>query len=152
MRISEYLPWIIASFLSLLFVTAVTPNKWSERTKNTFRVIVAVCFFFLIGAYWLATGEKFDETAYRLVLCKIHSFERCSNAGASQSGPDGESLERWRKSEQQLKDAADAIARLEAAQRAQERRPPEIVSPTHRADVPKKKDVCMQFNGRMICE
>jgi flagellar biosynthesis GTPase FlhF len=35
-------------------------------------------FFFLIGAYWLATGEKFDETAYRFVLCRLYSFERCS--------------------------------------------------------------------------
>jgi hypothetical protein len=31
-------------------------------------------FFLLIGAYWLTTGEKFDETAYRLILCQIYNF------------------------------------------------------------------------------
>jgi len=87
MRFSDYLMWLIATFASLLFVGAVTPKHWSAPTRDVFRVLVAVSFFFLIGAYWLTTGEKFDETAYRLVLCRLHAFERCSAApsvGSSQ--------------------------------------------------------------------
>jgi hypothetical protein len=79
MRLGEFLPWIIATIATLLFVTAVVPQHWSARTKHTFRITVAAGFFFSIGAYWLTTGEKFDETVYRFVLCRVHSFERCSS-------------------------------------------------------------------------
>ena len=82
MRLGEYLPWVIATIVSLLFVTPVVPKHWPKHTKALFRIAVAAGFFFLIGAYWLATGEKFDETAYRVVLCRIYPFERCSSISA----------------------------------------------------------------------
>ncbi|MFH1346501.1 MAG: hypothetical protein ABIL01_35710 [Pseudomonadota bacterium] len=80
MRLSEYLPWLAATFVSLIFVSAILPAKWPEKAKVAFRLFVALLFFFGIGFYWLATGEKFDETVYRIVLCRFHSFERCSSA------------------------------------------------------------------------
>lgn len=78
MRLGEYLPWIIATATTLLFVTAVLPEGWSERRKKAFKIAIGVTFFLLVGVYWLVTGEKFDETAYRLVLCRIYEFERCA--------------------------------------------------------------------------
>src|SRR2546423_13731074 len=102
MRVSEYLPWLIATFASLLFVSVLTPTYWREPTKHIFRVLVALCFFFLIGVYWLMTGEKFDETTYRLVLCRFHAFERCASppsVAPMQPGLDQEALEQLRKSE-----------------------------------------------------
>jgi len=84
MRLGEYLLWGIATITTLLFVTAVVPKRWSDRTKVVFRIAVAAAFFFLIGIYWLATGEKFDETAYRIVLCRIYYFERCSSVSRTE--------------------------------------------------------------------
>jgi|GEM_PF-5262542 len=77
MRLGEYLPWIIATAATLLFVTVVLPDRWSTRRKNAFKFVIAGIFFLFIGAYWLTTGEKLDETAYRFVLCKIYNFEKC---------------------------------------------------------------------------
>lgn len=84
MRFSEYFPWLAATFASLIFVSAILPAKWPEKTKIVFRLFVALLFFFMIGIYWLTTGEKFDETVYRIVFCKFHSFERCKEVGAIQ--------------------------------------------------------------------
>ena len=81
MRISEYLPWVLVTFASLIFVSPIFSKEWSERTIAIFRISVAIVFFFLIGAYWLLTGEKFDETAYKLILCRVYSFERCASSG-----------------------------------------------------------------------
>src|SRR5262249_38484960 len=122
------------------------------------RVVMAVGFFFLIGAYWLITGEKFDETAYRLVLCPMYAFERCSSPSVSSSQPETDrgSLEILRRNEarreQQLKDAADAIARLEAAQREQAKRSAPTSSPELPASATQKKRLCMNFNGQTVCE
>jgi len=77
MRFSEYLLWFLVTFASLFFVSAVLPRSWPEQLRTIFRIVVAVAFFFLVGAYWLTTGEKLDESAYRLVLCQMYNFERC---------------------------------------------------------------------------
>ena len=79
MRISEYFLWLLVTFGSLFIVSAVLPEKWSAKAKTVFRITVTVSFFFLVGVYWLATGERPDETAYRFVLCKIYQFERCNH-------------------------------------------------------------------------
>lgn len=78
MHISEFLPWLLATFSTLIFVSALMPAHWSAKVKASFRLFVAILSFVAIGGYWLTTGEKFDETAYRLVLCKIHNFNRCN--------------------------------------------------------------------------
>lgn len=126
MRVSEYLPWIVATFVSLIFVSAVLPTGWPEKTKRAFRLFVALLFFFVIGLYWLATGEKFDETVYRIVLCNFHSFERCSSAAIKPGGEYQRSteIEELRlanaERERQFKEATAAIQRLEQAQRTQQ--------------------------------
>jgi hypothetical protein len=74
---SEYLVWTGLTFAALFFVSVVLPEKWPHKVKAIFRVVISIGFFFVIGAYWLTTGEKFDETAFRWVLCRIHQFERC---------------------------------------------------------------------------
>jgi hypothetical protein len=81
MRFSDYAVWFLGTFLTLFFVTARLPQNLPEKIRAVFSLIVAVIFFFLIGVYWLATGEKFDETAYRVILCPIYTFERCITDG-----------------------------------------------------------------------
>lgn len=58
-------------------VTALFPDHWSVRVKHAFRIVVGAVLFIAIGVYWLSTGEKFDETAYRWVICRFHAFDRC---------------------------------------------------------------------------
>lgn len=109
MRLGEYLPWIIATASTPLFVSAVMPRDWPEHSKKAFRLAVAIGFFFLIGAYWLTTGEKFDETAYRWVLCKLHNFERCAAIAATPPA-DGSSSQMLKEAEA-LRKAADDLRR-----------------------------------------
>ncbi len=110
MRLGEFLPWIIATIASVLFVTAVVPERWPARTKYMFRIAVAVGFFFLIGTYWLTTGEKFDETLYRFVLCRFHAFERCSTI-SREVNPNSEAPERLKSEIDALAKAAQEIRR-----------------------------------------
>ena len=120
-RIGEYLPWIIATVATLLFVNAVLPGRWSDRKKITFKVLVGISFFLGIGVYWLATGEKFDETAYRILLCKIYQFERCLPAEKADQAKTSEQIAR---EVEALRKTAEDFRReqREAARRAEEER------------------------------
>lgn len=136
MRPSELLFWLLATFSTLFFVSAVLPSKWPQHVRFTFRMVVAVAFFFLIGAYWLTTGEKFDETTYRLLLCRVHDFQRCNPKRVPETTPPTEVLpdqgrrdddakvaERRRQAESERQRQAEADAerrRLAEAQRQAE--------------------------------
>jgi hypothetical protein len=125
MRIGEYLPWLIATISTLFFVTAVAPKHWSERSKTVLRIAIAAIFFVLIGAYWLSTGEKFDETAYRFVLCRLYQFERCSGPPADVAAK-SDTPERLQREVEALTKAAQEIRRqqeeaAEARKRDEER-------------------------------
>lgn len=110
MRISEYLIWFGATVVGLIFVTAPVSSRWPFRTRVAFRMMVAAGLFVAIGVYWLTTGEKPDETAYRIVLCRVvpHS-ERClpfvggdrGNPAATSSQREGEHAEQARRREQE---------------------------------------------------
>lgn len=78
MRLTEYPIWLLITFGSLFIVSAVLPKSWPEKAKVAFRMVVAILFFIVIGAYWLQTGETFVETAYRTVLCPLYQFRRCA--------------------------------------------------------------------------
>jgi hypothetical protein len=149
-RVFEYIPWLLVTFGSLFVATAVMPRSWPESVRQVFRIIVAVTFFFLIGAYWLATGEKFDETAYRLVLCKMHSFERCTpgepKVWSNPSLNDPTNLEQLRRRQEQNDE--------EAAQRKQVRQDALRPQPAERpkAGATSKKPLCVTFNDQQICE
>jgi hypothetical protein len=157
MRFFEYLPWLVATLAGVVFVTAVTPSDWSSGKRNVFQLFVALSFFFAIGSYWLTTGEKFDETAYRLVLCPIFNLQRCTSsptihATPSESNP--ELLRRLRENdarrEKELKETADAVVRLQAAQREQAKRA--ATDPQEAPALKERTPICMTFNGRQFCE
>ena len=120
MRITEYLPWIIITFLTLVIVRAVSPINWPEHTRRAFHIAIAAVFFFLIGGYWLTTGEKFDETAYRLVLCRIYPFERCSYVASdvAPSAPLRKRLEEQKEQIEELKRVTEALKQQAIAQEA----------------------------------
>jgi hypothetical protein len=87
MRISEYLIWFAAAVVGLIFVTAPVPSRWPFKIRIAFRMTVAAGLFVAVGIYWLTTGEKLDETAYRIVLCRIvPQSERCLSAAADNRG------------------------------------------------------------------
>jgi hypothetical protein len=121
MRIGEYLPWIIATFSTLIFVTTVSPKHWSENTKRAFSVAIAGAFFFLIGAYWLTTGEKLDESAYRLILCKLYPFERCSSV-SSEVAPKGDVPDQLKQQMAALTKTANELKRQQEEMREAKRR------------------------------
>src|SRR4051794_21638140 len=77
-------PDLIFWFATLFFVTAHLPKNCPAQVRGIFRFFVATFFFFLIGVYWLTTGEKFDESAYRLILCRVYPFPRCTLANEVQ--------------------------------------------------------------------
>lgn len=119
MRISEYLLWFLLTFGSLFVVSAVLPNSWPERTKITIRMVTAAGFFLLIGAYWLTTGEKFDETAYRLILCRVHDFYRCNSQKDSTEAKRLEQEQRDSIAAAALPQEADSQGRLRAERERQ---------------------------------
>jgi flagellar biosynthesis GTPase FlhF len=101
----------------------VLPGGWPEHRKKVFKIAIAIGFFIVIGVYWLITGEKFDETAYRLVLCKVYQFERCLSVEREASQNDT-SQQIARQAEALIK-AAEEIRREQqeaAARRANEDR------------------------------
>jgi hypothetical protein len=136
MRISDYLLWLLATFGSLFFVSTILPDKWSKRVKPAYRAVVAVGVFLLIGTYWLTTGEKFDESLYRFLLCRVHNFERCSidkvlaaksdysrqeNSVDLAAGARAKEVEaeKFRQAEQEKQKAAEAERRRQTEQEVQ---------------------------------
>lgn len=77
MRPLEFLPYVAFTAAGLFFVQAVVNPNWNERTKRMFRAITGAFFFACIGIYWLRTGEKPDETVYRLTICPFMPLEGC---------------------------------------------------------------------------
>jgi hypothetical protein len=85
LRVTEYLPYVILTAVSVLFVRAVTAERWSPAKKAVFTTVMAVLLFLGIGIYWLRTGEKPDETAIRLLLCPFfEDSDRCKRAATGQ--------------------------------------------------------------------
>lgn len=113
MRISDFLLSLIATFGSLFVVSAIFPVRWPDRAKTVFRVIVGVGFFFLVGGYWLTTGEKFDETLYRVVLCRLHLFDRCISNPQPASAAGEADLEAERRRQREREQLAEDAHRLE---------------------------------------
>jgi hypothetical protein len=109
MRFGEFLPWIIVTFSTLIFIKVVSPRNWPERTRRAFHFVLTAGFFLMIGAYWLSTGEKFDETAYRWVLCRIYPFARCSAVAPAAARDD--LRERLEQQIENLKRETDALKR-----------------------------------------
>lgn len=83
MRLTEFLSYAALTVATLFFVQAVVSAGWSDRLKHAFRAMMALLLFGGIGIYWLATGEKPDETAYRYMICPFVDFERCKSDGSS---------------------------------------------------------------------
>lgn len=77
MRLADFLPYVALTAASMFFVQAVVSRAWTDSVRHAFRAVMAVLFFCSIGMYWLATGEKPDETVYRFVICPFVQFERC---------------------------------------------------------------------------
>jgi len=119
MRISEYMWALLMALGGLLFVRAVLPSSFPKRVRTIFSIVVAVLFFPAMGAYWLTTGEKPDEFVYRMVLCPIYDFPRCT----SHADPAAEQVGR-----RQVEGGPPAVAAVkrpqesEAERRRQEKR------------------------------
>jgi hypothetical protein len=79
MRPFDFLPYVAVTVAGLFIVQAAVSHTWKEGVKRGFQAVMAVLFFVCIGSYWLATGEKPDETAYRLIICPFLALDRCSN-------------------------------------------------------------------------
>jgi hypothetical protein len=122
MRIAEYTQWVIITFFSLLIVRALYPKNWPPAEKVIFSVIVAIVFFFLIGAFWLTTGKKFDEVVYEAVLCPLHAFARCEPLTAEEEERRRLQEEQRRKAEAERREAErKREAERQEARREQER-------------------------------
>ena len=87
MRPFEWLPYVALTVAGLFFVQALVASDWSERFKRMFRATMALIFFGCIGVYWLATGEKPDETAYRYIICPWISLEGCLSVKSPSPSP-----------------------------------------------------------------
>jgi hypothetical protein len=77
MRATDFLPYVALTAAAVFFVQAIVSSSWPERIKRGFRASMAALFFFAIGIYWLATGEKPDETLYRFALCPFVQLDGC---------------------------------------------------------------------------
>lgn len=88
MRLTEFFLYAILTVASLVFVRAVTAERWTTTKRVTFTVGMAIILFVAVGVYWLRTGEKPDETAIRILLCPfVPESDRCTPVAPGGGAP-----------------------------------------------------------------
>jgi hypothetical protein len=48
------------------------PPGWSAAVRNSFRTVMIVALFFLLGLFWLTTGRSPIEKLYVMILCPMN--------------------------------------------------------------------------------
>ncbi len=133
MRIWEFVPYILATSAAILFVNAIAGDHWPKFKRAVYKVVAGLLLSSVIGFYWLTTGDKPDETLFKLAMCPfVPAAEKCKPSFSNSepaSNRQAEEAAATRAAE------AERVRQQEAAKRAAElRRQAEEAAATRAAE------------------
>lgn len=106
-------PYILATAVAIVVVNAIAPDRWPRAKRIVYTVVVGLIFSLAIGWYWLTTGDKPDETLFKIAMCPFFpTAEKCKQPGNETAAADL----------RQRTDVATEVAKAFEAERARQKR------------------------------